>query len=146
MVESFTKSMQGSRPSQDEVDALVAYLATLEFPRNPNRAANGGLTPQAKRGEEVFRSKKANCASCHSGPDFTDGKRHDVGLNESGDVYRGHNPPSLRGTYDKDPYLHDGRARTLRDALTGDHTSEALGGSSLSETDLSDLIAYLKSL
>ena len=146
MVESFTKSMQGSRPSQDEVDALVAYLATLEFPRNPNRAANGGLTPQAKRGEEVFRSKKANCASCHSGPDFTDGKRHDVGLNESGDVYKGHNPPSLRGTYDKDPYLHDGRAQTLRDALTGDHASEALGGSSLSETDLSDLIAYLKSL
>jgi YVTN family beta-propeller protein len=146
MVESFTKSMQGKRPNRDEVEALVAYLATLEFPRNPHRLADGGLTPAARRGEALFRSKKTNCASCHSGPEFTDGKNHDVGLNERGDVYKGHNPPSLRGVYDKDPFLHDGRARTLREALTGDHAPEALGGEPISESELEDLIAYLKSL
>ena len=97
MVESFTKSMQGRKPGKDEVEALVAYLATLEFPRNPNRTADGGMTPAAKRGEAVFRSRKANCATCHSGPEFTDGKLHDIGMNERGDVYKGHNPPSLRG-------------------------------------------------
>ncbi len=146
MVESFTKSMQGKAPTKAEVEALVAYLGTLEFPRNPHREADGGLTPAAKRGEALFRSSKTNCSSCHSGPEFTDGKRHDVGLNERGDVYKGHNPPSLRGVYDKDPYLHDGRAKTLRDALTGDHAPENVGGEPISETELDDLIAYLKSL
>jgi YVTN family beta-propeller protein len=146
MVESFTKSMQGKKPKTEEVKALVAYLGTLEFPRNPYREADGSLTPAAKRGEALFRSKKTNCASCHGGPEFSDGKIHDVGMNERGDVYKGHNPPSLRGLYDKDPYLHDGRAKTLRDALTGDHAPEVLGGESISTGELDDLIAYLKSL
>jgi YVTN family beta-propeller protein len=146
MVESFTKSMQGRKPTGDEVEAIVAYLSTLEFPKNPNREADGNLTPAARRGEAVFRSKKANCASCHNGPEFTDGKIHDIGMNERGDVYKGHNPPSLRGVHDKDPYLHDGRAKTLRDALGGDHAPEALGGQPLSEPELDDLIAYLNSL
>jgi len=146
MVESFTKSMQGRKPSSDEVQAIIAFLGTLEFPKNPHRASDGSLTASASRGEVIFRSKKANCASCHKGPEFTDGKIHDLGLNEPGDVYKGHNPPSLRGVYDKDPYLHDGRARTLRAALTGDHAPETLGGQAISESELEDLIAYLKSL
>ncbi len=146
VIESFTKSMQGKRPSASESEAVVAYLGTLDFPRNPSREADGGLSPSARRGEALYRSSKANCASCHSGPEFTDGKLHDVGLNEPGDVYKGHNPPSLRGLYDKDPYLHDGRARTLRDALTGDHAPENLGGSPISGAELDDLVAYLKSL
>jgi YVTN family beta-propeller protein len=146
MVESFTKSMQGRKPAADEVKALVAYLGTLEFPRNPYREADGSLTPAAKRGEALFRSKRTNCASCHGGPELSDGKIHDVGLNERGDVYKGHNPPSLRGVYDKEPYLHDGRAKTLRDALTGDHAPELLGGEAISTGELDDLIAYLKSL
>ena len=146
MVESFTKSMQGKRPKQEEVEALVAYLGTLDYPKNPNREADGSLSPAAKRGEALFRSNKANCASCHSGPEFTDGMRHDLGLNERGDIYKGHNPPSLRGVYDKDPYLHDGRAKTLRETLTGDHAPEAVGGEPISESELDDLIAYLKSL
>jgi YVTN family beta-propeller protein len=146
MVESFTKSMQGKKPTDDEVKALVAYLGTLEFPKNPYRESDGSLTPAAKRGEALFRSKRTNCASCHGGPELTDGKIHEVGLNERGDVYKGHNPPSLRGIYDKDPYLHDGRARTLRDALTGDHAPELLGGEAISTGELDDLIAYLKSL
>jgi YVTN family beta-propeller protein len=146
MVESFTKSMQGKKPSADEVKALVAYLGTLEFPRNPYREPDGSLSPAAQRGETLFRSKKTNCASCHGGPELSDGKIHDVGLNERGDVYKGHNPPSLRGVYDKDPYLHDGRAKTLKEVLTGDHAPENLGGEAISASEMDDLIAYLKSL
>ena len=147
VVESFTKSMQGPRPSADEAAAVVAYLETLDYPPNPNRTPEGELSPAARRGEAVFRSARAACATCHSGPDLTDGKVHDVGLGERGDVYEGHNPPSLRGVYDKGPYLHDGRARTLRDALTGDHDPDVLVGQGpLSEAELDDLIAYLESL
>ena len=147
MVESFTKSMQGKRPSKDDVDALIAYLGTLDYPRNPYRTPDGGLTPEAKRGEAVFKSAKADCNSCHGGVEFTDGKIHIAGLEERDDAYKGYNPPSLRGVYDKDPYLHDGRSRTLRDTLTGPHNPDAvLGLGELTEAELDDLIAYLKSL
>ena len=105
------------------------------------------MSAAAQRGQVVFKAGQNGCASCHNGPEFTDGKLHDVGLLERGDVYRSHNPPSLRGVYDKDPYLHDGRAATLRDVLTGVHGPESLvGGEPLSPGDLDDLIAYLKAL
>jgi YVTN family beta-propeller protein len=147
MVESFTKSMQGPKPKADDVTALVAYLDTLDFPRNPFREPDGGLSASAARGREVFRSPKAACNTCHGGPELTDGRIHTVGLEEHDDAYKGYNPPSLRGVYDKDPYLHDGRAKTLRDALAGPHEADSVTGlGALSGTELDDLIAYLKSL
>ena len=146
MVESFTKSMQGKKPTADEVKALVAYLDTLAYPKNPNRQPDGSLSPAARRGEQVFRSAEAACATCHSGPEFSDGKIHVVGLEEPDDAYRGYNPPSLRGLYDKDPYLHDGRCKTIREVLTGPHGPESVGGGELTEKQLEDLIAYLESL
>ncbi len=85
--------------------------------------------------------------NCHGGPEFTDGKIHIVGLEEPDDAYRGYNPPSLRGVYDKDPYLHDGRSKTLRDALEESHSAESVTArGELTEKELDDLIAYLKSL
>ena len=118
MVESFTKSMQGTRPATDDVKALVAYLDTLEYPEEPLPRSRTAASPRPRSaGEDVFRSAKAACNTCHGGPEFTDGKIHVAGLEEPDDAYRGYNPPSLRGVYDKDPYLHDGRSKTLRDAL-----------------------------
>jgi YVTN family beta-propeller protein len=148
MIESFTKSMQGPRPTKDDVKALVAFLDTLEYPRNPYRQPDGSLTPAARRGQDVFRSAKAACNTCHNGPEFSDGKVHVAGLEEPDDAYRGYNPPSLRGVYDKDPYLHDGRSKTLRDALAGPHNPDTVAGGSgeLSDQELDDLVAYLKSL
>jgi YVTN family beta-propeller protein len=130
MVESFTKSMQGPTPKAADITALVAFLDTLEYPKNPYR-----------------ESERAGCTSCHSGPEFTDGKIHIAGLEEREDAYRGYNPPSLRGVYDKDPYLHDGRAKTLPDALSGPHNCQKVTGiGELAEQELGDLIAYLKTL
>ena len=147
MIESFTKSMQGNRPTKTELAEITAFIGTLEFPRNPFLDHDGGLTPAAKRGEAVFRSSRTACASCHGGPEFTDGKIHVVGLEGPGDVYRGYNPPSLRGVYDKDPYLHDGRAKTLKETLTDPHNPEEFGGgAAIKDSELDDLIAYLKSL
>jgi YVTN family beta-propeller protein len=147
MVESFTKSMQGKRPSADDVKSLVAFLGTLEYPRNPYREKDGSLSPAAKSGEAVFKSAKAACNTCHGGPELTDGKVHIAGLEERDDAYRGYNPPSLKGVYDKDPYMHDGRAKTLREALTGPHSPDSVTGlGELSERELDDLVEYLKSL
>jgi YVTN family beta-propeller protein len=147
MVESFTKSMQGNRPTDDEVAALVAFLGTLEYPRNPYRGEDGSLSPAAERGKAVFRSARAACNTCHGGPELTDGKVHIAGLEEPDDAYRGYNPPSLHGVYDKDPYLHDGRSKTLEEALSGPHEPDNVTGlGPLSEAERADLIAYLKSL
>jgi DNA-binding beta-propeller fold protein YncE len=146
-VESFTKSMQGRRPSPEDIEALVAFLGTLEFPRNPFRGADGELSPAARRGETVYRSAKTACNTCHGGPELTDGKIHIVGLEEPDDRYRGYNPPSLRGVYDKDPYLHDGRSKTLRDALAGPHNPDDVTGlGTLTDAELDDLTEYVKSL
>ncbi len=145
--ESFTKSMQGSKPKPQDVKALVAYLDTLDYPKNPFRTADNGLKDAAERGRKVYRSAKAACNTCHGGPELTDGKIHEVGLEEPDDAYRGYNPPSLRGVYDKDPYLHDGRAKSLREALAGPHSADSVTGQGeLSAQELDDLIAYLKSL
>jgi len=147
MVESFTKSMQGPRPSADDITALVAFLETLDYPRNPYRNPDGGLSPAAQRGEAVYRSAKAACNTCHGGPELTDGRIHETGLEEPDDAYRGYNPPSLRGAYDKDPYLHDGRSKTLEEALSGPHNPDAVSGlGALNDAERADLIAYLKSL
>ncbi len=147
MVESFTKSMQGSRPSADDVTALIAYLETLDYPRNPYRMSDGSPSTAAQRGETVFRSARLACNTCHGGPELTDGKIHIAGLEESDDAYVGYNPPSLRGVYDKDPYLHDGRSKSLEEALSGPHNPDAVTGlGALNENELADLIAYLKSL
>ena len=126
MLESFTKSMQGPRPSAEDIKALVAYLETLDYPRNPYPRPVGQLSPAAERGKAVYRSAKAACNTCHGGPELTDGKIHTVGLEEPDDAYRGYNPPSLRGVYDKDPYLHDGRSKTLRECLAGPHSAGAV--------------------
>jgi YVTN family beta-propeller protein len=147
LLESFTKSMQGRKPSSEEVRALVAYLATLDYPRNPYRDSAGRISPAAERGKIVYHSAKAACNTCHGGPELTDGKIHMVGLEEPDDAYRGYNPPSLRGLYDKDPFLHDGRSKSLREALAGPHSAEAVTGlGELSEQELSDLLAYLQAL
>jgi YVTN family beta-propeller protein len=147
MRKSLTDSMLGPQPSADDVKALVAYLDTLRPPPNPYRAADGSLTAAAKRGEAVFKSDVAGCVRCHPAPLFTDGKVHDVGTGERGDAYRGYNPPSLVNVFDKVKYLHDGRATSLEQVLTGAHAPEQVtGNGSLSKQELADLIEYLKSL
>ncbi len=147
MIESFTKSMQGPKPREEDVTALVAYLDTLDYPRNPFLEPDGSLGTAARRGREIFRSAKAACNTCHGSPELTDGKIHVAGLEERDDAYRGYNPPSLRGTYDKDPYLHDGRSKTLVNALKGPHSPESVTGlGELTQQELDDLIAYLTTL
>ena len=97
MHKSLTETMLGPPPSDDDVAALVAFLSSFEPPPNPHRAAEGGLSEAARRGEAVFRSAKAGCANCHRGECFTDGEIHDVGLGSPRDEYEGYNTPSLVG-------------------------------------------------
>jgi YVTN family beta-propeller protein len=143
---SLVDTMLGPTPNDADVKALTAFLGTLDPPPNPYREMSG-LTEQERRGEVVFRDRKAGCVRCHPGPYYTDGKVHDVGTGEKGDVYIGYNPPSLIGVHDRAMFLHDGRAKSLQELLTGPHEPDLLNSRGpLTKDELADLIAYLKTL
>ena len=108
---------------------------------------NGELSDAAVRGQAVFESAKAGCATCHPGSHFTDGQLHDVGLGSAEDYYPTYNTPSLLGISRRVLFLHDGRLRSLRDVLTGPHNpSTVTGMGELTDEELEDLLAYLESL
>jgi len=132
-----------------DLDALAAFVRSLNpySLRNPYRNRDGSLTEAARRGETLFLF--LGCVDCHSGIELTDNMRHDVGTLGPEDVVgeRGFDTPSLRGVFDTAPYLHDGSAHTLMDVLTTRNPQGKHGRTSgLSEEDLRDLVAYLKSL
>lgn len=143
---SLRTTMNGPAPQPGDAEAVAAFLATLTDPPNPNRGPKGELTPAQKQGEQLFKGD-AGCVACHAGPRYTTPQVLDVGLGDPRDRYPGYNPPSLVGTFDHFPYLHDGRALTLKDALTLYHQPSKLGAKrDLTETELDALIAYLNTL
>jgi YVTN family beta-propeller protein len=137
IVESFTKSMQGDEPTDAEVDAVTAYLKSLDWKKSP--------FPPSTAGQKVFEAK--GCASCHGGGHYATPTITKTGLEEPSDVYEGYNPPPLRNVYSRAPYLHDGRAATLEDVLTQYHRPSKLTGQpDCTPQELRDLVAFLKSL
>jgi DNA-binding beta-propeller fold protein YncE len=147
MKKSLKDTMLGPEPTDEDAEALVAFFESIDDPPNPFRQRDGSLTPAAKRGKQVFASAKANCAQCHSGPYFTDGQIHDVGLASSSDVYEGFNTPSLVGVHRRLKLLHHGRAQNLDELLTGQHNPDKVtGAGELTDAERADLIEYLKTL
>ena len=144
---SITQTMLGKKRPAADLKAIRAFLDELQLPPNPHRNPDGTLTEAAERGKQLFHSSKAGCSQCHHGPYFSDGEIHDVGSGSDRDFYNGYNTPSLLGVYRRVALLHHGKAKTLEDVLTEYHKpSEVAGEGELSEQELSDLIAYLKSL
>src|SRR5262249_48516308 len=134
--------MFGNVPTEAETKAVVAFLETLTAPPHPKGTE---LNEAAKRGQTLFKDKAA-CIHCHRGPYFTSPNNYDVKIEASGSPYELWNPPSLIGLYDRGPYMHDGRAKSLDDLLQRFHTPDMVGGEKLSDAERADLIAYLLSL
>ncbi len=144
---SLIETMRGPEPTDDDVEAVAAYLRTLIRPENSRRQSDGGLSEQAARGQRVFQSESAACATCHSGPYLTDGEVHDVGLASSYDVHDRFNTPSLLGVANRAGYLHHGRAKSLEELLVDLHSPDRVSGSRpLTDAEVADLVAYLESL
>src|SRR5262249_34065877 len=99
----------------------------------------------AKRGQTLFEGK-ARCDRCHRPPEYTSERNYDVKLEPDGSPYSLWNPPSLRGVSDRGPHLHDGRARTLEEALEKHHASQKLGGQALTPHEHQALIASRQTL
>jgi len=131
-----------------DLDALAAYVQSLgRDDPSPHRPSAGTLTPSAAAGETIFRTM--DCASCHGGPEFTLsslGNLPNIGTLKTSSGKRlnatltGMDIPTLRGAWATAPYLHDGSAATLQQAIS------AHQGVSLNSTDLDNLVAYIRSV
>ncbi|WP_264212607.1 cytochrome-c peroxidase [Leisingera thetidis] len=148
--------------------ALATYERTIvsgvaRFDRWVN--GDGTAVPEAaKRGFALFTGR-ANCVSCHSGWMFTDNQLHDIGLLTSDPgagglaaqdpamLYR-FKTPGLRNIAMRAPYMHDGSLLSLPEVIRhyarGGSAKGArqadIEGFTVSEQEISDLIAFLETL
>lgn len=136
-----------------KLPALQAYQLTLAAPTPPAGSFDAAA---AARGKAVFEGS-GTCASCHSGPEFTDAS---LRLHPAADVVSEPEPdgaPSwasrsatkqyrtapLRGIWQHPPYFHNGSAPTLQAVVETYNAKKSLG---LSAAEIADLVEYLKSL
>ena len=131
-----------------DLDDLAAYVQSLnKFVLSPFRDSDGELSSEGQLGKEIFFSKQ--CDQCHSGENYTDGKKHDVGTIQRSSGLGVHQPlidvgfrtPTLKDAWKTAPYLHNGQAATLMQVLQNViHVGE------LSDDDKVALVAYLKQI
>ena len=131
------------------LDQLAAYVASLDtVPESPYRYS-GRLNRQKRNwGKQIF---DRNCAQCHSGPDYTDKQRHDVGTVQPSSgkginlnlVGVGLDTPTLKGLWNTAPYFHNGQAPRLVDTL---RLAAHGNSSSLTSTEREELVHFLLSL
>jgi YVTN family beta-propeller protein len=140
-----------------DLDALAEYSNSFEPTLSPHAAGPGKLTGAAERGKAVFHREDVGCATCHSGPQYTDSalgakpfRMHDVGTgadDPSEKMGTRYDTPTLIGIYRTAPYLHDGTALTLREVLVERNRGDRHGKTShLSPAEIDDLVEFLKSL
>lgn len=133
-----------------KLPALQAYQFSLAAPQAP---AGSFDATAAARGKILFNNK-AQCATCHSGPRFTDvtngGILHPQSASVATDkdyvnrsATKQWRVTPLKGIWQHAPYFHDGSAATLAAVVEKYNTSKNLG---LTSQEKSDLTEYLKSL
>ena len=131
-----------------DLDALAAYLTSLNsFDASPWRSG-GALTAQASDGRAIFA---ARCVSCHGGTAFSDSSGNvlrNVGTlkpssgQRLGATLSGIDTPTLRDVWQSAPYLHDGSAATVEDAIRA-HTTVT---PALAATDVDALAAFVRQI
>lgn len=138
----------GVHPPSAYVEALVAYVLSLEPPPNPRPKGEA-----ESRGERIFG--RAGCASCHSGPYYTSGEMIAVDVIGTDparvkvDFPKGYRVPTLRRLDLARLYLHDGSIKSLPDLFSRSRLATVKGheyGLDLTDREVKDLVAFLLSL
>lgn len=162
----------GPELSDEDLDDLTRYVALLGVP--PRRDWDD---PDVARGAELF--EEAGCEACHvatwtTSPyaphaelrsqtiaPYTDLLLHDMGPGLADDLGEGHAAGAewrttplwglgkSAGVSGGEAYLHDGRARTLEEAIAwhgGESAASRDAYSALSSDDRAKLLAFLRSL
>ncbi|MFS8067732.1 MAG: cytochrome-c peroxidase, partial [Byssovorax sp.] len=168
------KAVFNSEPTPDAVNkALASFIRTIRSGGSPwdlhEKGDKKAASDSAARGWELFRNK-ANCASCHAPPAFTDNGFHNTGIGfdkPEPDTGRGKiakdekldgafKTPTLRSVTTHAPYFHDGRAETIEAAvdymLSGGikeknkNLDPKMKAVKLSTKEREDLLAFVKAL
>ncbi|MEO9144832.1 MAG: hypothetical protein ABI237_04685 [Ginsengibacter sp.] len=141
---------QGDDLVTDKLPALQAYQYSISAPAAP---AGSFDATKAARGKVLFVGK-AQCATCHSGPLFTDvingGKLHPQSASVAIDkdyvnrsATKQWRVTPLKGIWQHPPYFHDGSAKTLSAVVDRYNQVRSL---KLTDAEKGDLTEYLKSL
>jgi cytochrome c peroxidase len=140
-----------------QVHFMAEFQAILDFPPAPKLGIDGKLDPDLAteaelRGQELFFGK-AQCASCHVPPYYTDNLMHNLKTERfyeprliNGRMASADGPIKtfpLRGIKDSPPYLHDGRLLTLEDTVEFFNLILEL---QLTAEEKADLVAFLRQL
>jgi cytochrome c peroxidase len=141
----------------NQVHDMAEMQELFDFPPAPKLGIDGKLDPAKaseaeKRGQALFFGK-ADCASCHPAPYYTDNTMHDLqtgrffeprlieGLMAVTDGSIKTFP--LRGLKDSPPYMHDGRLLTLEDTV---EFFNLVTATKLTAEEKADLLAFLRCL
>ena len=151
--------------------ALAAYVEPLASPRSPfddwrdrlagapgaaEPASSDAFPAAARRGLRLFVGRAA-CAGCHAGPSFSDDALH-VSLIHSlaapdtpdaghpGGPANAFRTPGLRDVAATAPWLHDGSAARLCDAVQPHAADPGTVPPLLTAAERSDLVAFLRSV
>jgi YVTN family beta-propeller protein len=157
----------------DAILAYLDDPNSFPVPKSPYRTKDGTLTPKAKAGEKLFNGKGncLSChsgeyftdsvkATNESGKLTTDNTNylHDIGTANPNDrASKGDaranftNPrtpkqwdtPTLRGVWATAPYLHDGSAKTIEEAIQRHQTDEI---STLTKGEIAAIAEYVRSI
>ncbi|MCK4958281.1 MAG: c-type cytochrome, partial [Planctomycetes bacterium] len=137
------------RPEADAV-AIDEYLKSLKPRQSPLLVERGffhkkpGLSKSAERGKKLF--EKTGCATCHPAPLYTDLKKHDVGSAAEDARDKVFDTPTLVEAWRTGPYLHNGKAATIKDVLTTFNEADKHGETSdLSDKEIADLAEFVLS-
>ena len=134
MDDVFANRMLGGEVNNSQKRSLGPWLDRIPAP------APVAVEPTAiDRGRDVFAT--AQCGTCHNGALFTNNQIVDVGTGGKFKV------PSLLGIGARAPFMHSGCAATLRDRFGACGGGDKHGlTSTLTQTQVNDLLAFLESL
>lgn len=176
--QSFNGSGGSSVTFQNVVNAIADFERTLTANNSPFDKFVAGdldaLTPQQRRGFNLFRSGKTRCFECHGLPTFAnpafkivgvpdiDPAHPDLGRSEiaQGEGYnRAFKVPTLRNVALTPPYMHNGRFKTLEEVITfyahgggpgmgfpTPNIDDKIRPYDMSAQEIDDLVAFLCSL
>ncbi len=140
-----------------QVHDMAEFQEILDFPPAPKLGIDGKIdprkgTPSEMRGQALFFGK-ANCASCHVPPYYTDNLMHNLKTERfykprmiNGRMASADGPIKtfpLRGIKDSPTYLHDGRLLTLEDTV---EFFNLVLETKLTEAEKKDLVAFMRQL
>jgi cytochrome c peroxidase len=151
--------------------AIAAYVRTIVSGNSPYDRFKAGdktaLTAGAQRGLALFEGK-ARCVRCHAGFNFTDEGYRNIGVGmdkaepdlgrytvTKNEADKGaFKTPTLRDVDKRGPYMHDGSAGTLEEAVAfynrggvkNPWLSQDVAPLGLSTQEQADLVAFLHAL